>query len=62
MGMSFTYRLKSAGEKSPLWVTAARMTRHVNVADWKDDWKVRQSRYDDTVPTRYDGKFRTVNL
>jgi hypothetical protein len=49
--MSFTYRLKGTGETIPPWATAARMTRHVNVADWKGVWNVRQSRYEDTVFT-----------
>jgi hypothetical protein len=40
--MSLTYSLKSAGETSPTWAKPARMPRHVDVADWKDVWNVRQ--------------------
>jgi hypothetical protein len=47
--MSFTYRLNSTGETSPPWATPARMPQRVDVADWKDVWIVRQSRYEDMV-------------
>jgi hypothetical protein len=40
------HRLNSAGETSPPWATPARMTRHVDVADWKDVQNVHQPRYD----------------
>jgi hypothetical protein len=50
--MSFTYRLKSTGGTSPPWVTPARMSRQVDVADWKDVWIVQQSRYEDMVFTK----------
>jgi hypothetical protein len=43
--MSFTCRLNSTGETSPPWPTQAHMPRHVAMADWKDVWNVRQSRY-----------------
>jgi hypothetical protein len=49
--MSFTYRLHSTGETSPPYATPARMPRHVDVANWKDVWNVRQSRYEDMVFT-----------
>jgi hypothetical protein len=52
VGMSFTYRLNSTGVTSPPWATPARMTRHVDVADWKVVWNVRQSRHDDMIFTR----------
>jgi hypothetical protein len=55
-------QMKSTGETSPLWATPARMTRRVDVADWKDVWNVRQSIYDDTVFTRRGAKFRTVSF
>jgi hypothetical protein len=51
VGMSFTYRLKRTGDTSPPWATPARMTELVYVADRKDVWNVRQSKYDDTVFT-----------
>jgi hypothetical protein len=38
------------------------MTRREEVAESKDIWNVRQSRYDDTVFTRKNGKLRTVGM
>jgi hypothetical protein len=47
--MLFTFRLNSIEETSPPCATPARMPRRVDVADWKDVWNVRQSRYEDMV-------------
>jgi hypothetical protein len=58
VGMSFTYRLNSTGEMSPPWATSARMPRRVDVADSKDVWNVRQSRYENMVCTKKDGKLQ----
>jgi hypothetical protein len=56
--MSFTYRLNSTGETSPPWATTAHKPRRVDVADWKDVWNVRQSRYEDMFFIRKDGKLQ----
>jgi hypothetical protein len=36
------------------------MPQQVDVADWKDVWNVRQTRYEDMVFTRIDGSFKKV--
>jgi hypothetical protein len=50
------------GGVSPPWATRARMQRRVDIADWKDVWNDRQSKYDDMVFTRQDGKFMMDSL
>jgi hypothetical protein len=62
VGMSFTYRLKSTRKTIPPWATPARIPRHEDVAYWKDVWNVRQSRCEDMLFTRQDGKIRVVSL
>jgi hypothetical protein len=49
--MSFTYKLNSTGKTSPHCATSDHVP-HVEVAERKDVWNDRQSRYEDKVFTR----------
>jgi hypothetical protein len=55
VGILFTYRLKSTGETvHPVPLQPA--CHDVDVADWKNVWNVRQSRYEDMVFTSKMGR------
>jgi hypothetical protein len=43
-------------------IALTRMLQSVDVADYKDVWKVWQARYEDVVFTSLDGKFGIVRL